>query len=253
MSNPLYHTNLKDGEADEIDDLLLSTSTTPQNNSPPRPSSIPNPETYLVLPGKSHGSYSYPDLLVPTQRTHLGETWDQVSQSVPREGIMLTIRQYADFLSHLKSGRAVYDGKGARFDQSKVNALLDDILTVRSPYRAEWLDAKFSKMGLVRATWNITYHKIENDGRLTEVTEPLQDCLRENKTPGINLEYWLNNATQQGLPPKDTPNGNLYYWNPSDGRVARFGADSDGVDLGCNWDPRYSDGGLGVRVAKIKR
>ena len=242
---------------DEVAESLLATAPSPPTDSrdPPTPARIPNPNTYLILPGKTHSTYSYPDLLVPTSKTHLTENWEQCSQGVAQEGsLMLTIRQYADFLLHLKAGR-VYDGSGARVDSGKITAILDDILTVRSPYRAEWLDAKFGKGGIpvVRETWNITYHKIKSDGTLEKVTEPLQECLRDDKTPGIDLDYWLGHATQQGLPPKNNSSGSLYYWHPRDGVVAWFSVGSGWAGLYCNCYPAFSISGLGVRSAKIKR
>ena len=236
-----------------IAEALLVGSPEPDTITPPTPSRISNPSSYLILPGKSHGSYSYPDLLVPTTKTHLNENWNQCSEGVARENsLMLTPRQYADFLSHLKSGK-VYDGTGSRVDSGKITTLLDDILTVRDPYRAEWLDATFSKTGTIRTTWEVTYHKIKSDGTLEEVTEPLQECLREDKIPGIDLDYWLGHATNQGLPPKNNSSGSLYYWHPRDGTVAWFVAFSVGVRLFCDGDPSSSDPGLGVRAAKIKR
>src|SRR3989344_3493209 len=134
---------------EETAESLLVPQPAANPTNPPTPTKIPNPDTYLILPGNTHGGYSYPDLLVPVARTHLNENWEQCSERVAQEGsLMLTPRQYADFLSHLRSGK-VHDGTGARVDSGRINALLDDILTVRDPYRTEWLDAKFSKSGLV--------------------------------------------------------------------------------------------------------
>ena len=75
----------------------------------------------------------------------------------------------------------------------------------------------------------------------------------EDKQPGISLDYWLHNANNQGLPPKNISDGSIYYWYPRDKAVARFGANSGGVDLIAFRDPAYSDSSLGVRAAKIKR
>ena len=75
----------------------------------------------------------------------------------------------------------------------------------------------------------------------------------EDKQPGISLDYWLRNATPQGLPPKNISDGSIYYWHPKDKAVAGFGADSDGVGLDAGRDPAYSVSSLGVRAAKIKR
>ncbi|MEK6974320.1 MAG: hypothetical protein AABW41_03750, partial [Nanoarchaeota archaeon] len=74
----------------------------------------------------------------------------------------------------------------------------------------------------------------------------------ENKTPGIDLEEWINNSTTQGFPRKDSLRGDLYYYAPVNGRVAWFGADSDGAWLYCCGDPGVTGAGLGVRGARKK-
>ena len=161
---------------------------------------------------------------------------------------MLTIRQFADFLNMLRSGQA-YDGSGKISPKQELDQILDEILTVRVPWRAEWLDAKFTPSG---EKYNITYHEINPDRTLEQVTKPLEDCLMEDKTQGIDLNHWLQHANTQGLPPSSTPQGALYYWHPVADRVAMFGADSCWVDLLCSGYPRSSDAVLGVRVARVK-
>ena len=242
---------------DEIAASLLEGNTTkPSSTSASTilPAiNITSPENYIILTGKAHGAYSYPDLLVPFDRSYNNHNWNQARDAVHNEGsLILTIRQYTDFLKLLKSGNA-FNGRGTKLESGRINSLLDDILTVRNPWRAEWLDAKFSNKGTIRKKLQITYNKIKPDGSLEEVTEPLQDCLMKDKTPGINLDYWLNNATVQGIPPKNQTDGTLYFWQPKDTAVAWFGADSDGVYLSCDWYPQFTNAGLGVRAAKIKR
>src|SRR3989338_2573609 len=257
MSNPLYRAKLLGKEADDIaSSLLKDDALEVDSNAQPgrRQSRIASPESYVILPGKVHGGYSYPELLVPFDRSHQGQNWEQTQQSVRNEdGIILTIRQYADFLAHIKSGNQVYDGKRRRVNKLRLDVLIDDILTVKDPYRAEWLDAKFKKrsMSIVSSKNTITYHKIKSDGTIEEVTEDLQGCLMKDKTQGIDLGSWLQNATIQGLPAKKVPSGSLYYWSPRENTVAGFGADSVWVDLYCGWNPQFSVAGLGVRVAKI--
>src|SRR3990167_8791027 len=125
----------------------LERAKNPQNGNeeqrPPEikpiPSNIQNPNSYLILPGRKHGNYEYPDLLVSTARTHQGENWSQACESLKQEdSFMLTIRQYVDFLNTLKSGNA-YDGAGKKADKKALDGILDDILTIRDPWRGEWL------------------------------------------------------------------------------------------------------------------
>ena len=68
----------------------------------------------------------------------------------------------------------------------------------------------------------------------------------------IDLDNLLINSTKHGLPKKNVKEGSLNYWAPDNDNnsVARFGAGSGWFYLVCGGDPRYADGGLGVRRAK---
>lgn len=234
----------------------LEGSKSAPKPQPSKPLIVPatnlvNPENYIILEGRKHGSYEYPDLLLPSQRNHFNEDWNQSHESLKTENsYMITIRQFVDFLNLLKSGE-VYNGAGRKIDSRNVNKVLDEILTLKDPWRAEWLDARFTKKQ--GNEMYVNYHKINNNGIIEEVTEPLEECLMKDRAPGMNLDDWLKNANNQGLPKKDVAEGDLYYWNPRKDRVAWFGASSVGADLVCGRDPADSDAGLGVRGAKIKR
>ena len=164
-------------------------------------------------------------------------------------GFPLPLPQWRDFLKSLRSGKA-YDGTGSLVPKSKLDQILDEILTQRSPWRSEYLDAKFLEQG---DKFYITYHKINPDGTLTKATEALApDTLMEDKIPGISLDSWLNNAASQSLPIKNTPQGDLWYWHPRNNGVARFVAYSSRVGLYCYGDPRDSSASLGVRFARLR-
>ena len=217
-----------------------------------KPINIQNPESYIILEGRTHGSYSYPDLLVCMEKTHHNKDWYKTHEALHKEdSLMLTIRQFVDFINLLKTGKG-FNGKGNKVDKATLDKILDKILTVRSPWRAEWLDADFK---VVNDELYINYnHRAVNGELKPQNSELLEECLMKDKTPGISLGYWLKNATKQGLPPKDIPNGKLYYWFPrkDNNSVARFGADSGGAYLDCGRFPRSSGSALGVRAAKIK-
>ena len=214
------------------------------------PNNVQGGDKYIILPENKHESYEYPDLLVSVERSHNGENWNQAHESLRQESLfMLTLRQYADFLNLLKSGKA-FDGNGRPLDKSRLDSVLDDIMTVRNPYRAEWLDAKFDCKGILKKQFHITYHIIKSNGALEKINEPLNDYLAMDKP--IDLKGWLRNANYQGFPASDTADGNLYYWHPRNGRVAGFDAGSGGAGLCCDGDPAFSDSGLGVRAVKIK-
>ena len=207
-------------------------------------SDIQSPEKHIILEGTSE----YPTLLVAMQRSYKGLKWQAAHDALRQDGtFMMYTKPYADFLKLLESGNA-YDGNGNKIDSSKLTSILDDITKVQSPWRAEWLDSKFSKKD---KTTQVTYHKINQDGRLTKVTEDVEGLLK-NRIPGISLEDWVNRSTKHGLPSADVKSGKLYYWAPTDGRVAGFGSNSGGAYLLCVGDPVGSIGSLGVRAARVK-
>ena len=160
------------------------------------------------------------------KRTHLNEDWNQTHLSLASEKTrMPTIEEFRKSLKYFKTSK-----------DRELQTLYDEIAQVKSPWRANWLDAYFEKRkdGLYVLTGNKTK------------PEKMEACLMSDKTPGINLESWLSNATSQGLPKPEISDGDLYYWHPLENRVARFSAGSDWADLDCNWGPddRFSD--LGV-------
>ena len=130
-----------------------------------------------------------------------------------------------------------------------LDSILDEMLAVRDPWRAEWIDADFKVKN------DVLYLNSAHDSNLTpQYSEPLEDCLREDKEPGIDLDYWLKNATSQGLPPKNIPDGDFYYWAPmrDNNSVAGLNAGSYWAILYCDRDPANSGGRLGARAAKIR-
>ena len=203
-------------------------------------------KNYIILEGKSYGTYSYPDLLVSMEKTHFDNNWHQAHEELNKENeFMLTIRQYIDFINLLKSGNA-FDGRGNKVHNNKLDSILDEILTVRDPWRAEHLDARFDVNFI---NYN---HRVINGKLEAQTSEPLEDCLMTDKTSGISLDYWLKSATKQGLPPVNTPDGDLWYWHPRNDTVAGFYAGSSRVYLFCNKNPLGSDASLGVRPARKK-
>lgn len=194
---------------------------------------VEDPKNWIILPTNNKvGNSSYPNILVSTERFHSNKNWNECQSLLHNEQeFMLTIRQFIDFIKLLRSGNVKY-ADGTKLNKRKINKILDEILKVKSPWRAEWLDAKFSKS---EDKLVITYHKIKDDGVIEEFTEELKDCLILDKTPGIDLNHWLSNSTSWGIPKNNISNGNLYYWYPRDGAVARFGVNSDRADLNCIW------------------
>jgi len=215
----------------------------------PEASTVEDPKNWIILPANNKvGNSSYPNILVSTERSHSNNKWGECQTLLHSEQeFMLTIRQFVDFINLLRSGNVKY-ADGSKIAKRKIKKILNEIIKVREPSRAEWLDAKFSSK---EDKLFIAYHKIKDDGELEEFSEELKDCLMSDKTPGIDLDYWLSNSTSWGIPKTNIPNGSLYYWHPIDTAVVRFCVDSGRVYLDCYRYPQYSISWLWVRRAKI--
>ena len=162
------------------------------------------------------------------ERTHLNLNWDDTHKALKKENLrMPTLIEFATFLKHLNS------------DQ-KYQQLFKEITEVREPWRSNWIDAYFEKRkdGMYILTRNKTQE------------EKISDYITQDKTPGINLESWINNPNPQGLPRQNTSSGNLYYWTPEDKRVARFYALSGRAYLDCGRYPSDSADSLGVYACR---
>src|SRR3989338_788157 len=113
-----------EGLDDIAKSLLDNTIPEFKSTSPSAGTSAPveEPGGYIILPGRKHGSYDYPDLLVPTDRSHKGKNWHQTQESLYLDGAyMITPRQFVDFINLLRSGN-VYDGLGVKLDNKRVKA-----------------------------------------------------------------------------------------------------------------------------------
>ena len=173
------------------------------------------------------------------------KSWNTTQEMLHRGGKrMPTIPEFIEFLKYLRSD----DGKKK---VKNAEAILDEIYTVREPYRAEWLDADFKVKG---QDLYVNYHIFDSKGNIVQRTEQLEDCFMQDKTPGIDLDSWLDKPTKQGLPKPNCKEGKLYYWFPrkDNNSVARFNASSGRADLSCDGNPEDHDAGLGVRYVEAR-
>jgi len=133
----------------------------------------------------------------------------------------------------------LYDGEGNIILKEEIEGIYKHLTTDHINGGA-WshLDAKFSKDGVE------TDHRVIN-GELKGKKQSLDKCLMENCYTSLNFN-------KQGLAIKKSEEQeykqgeNIYYWCPRNGRVAGFGAYSDGAYLDCCRDPQDSLAELGV-------
>ena len=146
----------------------------------------------------------------------------------------------------LKSGNA-FDGTGKKIQKDKLDEILDEIITVREPWRSEWLDADFK---VVNNVLHINYDNRLINGQLTPLkSEPLETSVDS----GGHVD--ISSINRQGLPTKKSRKKEIYFYPPmrNNKSVAGFWAFSDGACLSCSGDPAGSNGGLGVREAREKK
>lgn len=178
------------------------------------------------------------NLYVAKERKLLSKNWFDTHKGLQsQEEKMLTIPEFVEFLKYAKTN----------FPE-----IYNDITEVRSPWRAEWLDADFKvKNDKLYINYN---HILDKNGNLVPQNSKVLDknTLMKDKIPGISLEDWLDNPSKQGLPTKKTKSGDLYYWCPrsDNNSVARFDAFSSRANLNCDGDPSNRDSNFGVRAAK---
>ena len=197
---------------------------------------------YIYLPNRK--------ILVAKETSLHGKNWyDAHEEAHKQKARMLNLREFADFLLLLKSGKAE-DELGNKILKSELKEIYKKITEVRNIYRGEWLDAQFEDKN---GTMYINYNHRTKSKKLEPLnSESLESCLMNDQTPGIDLEDWLSRANKQGLPVISTKKGDLYYWHPRENAVAGFCAGADRANLDCVGDPSGCSGGLGVRLVREK-
>ena len=187
-------------------------------------------------------------LYVAKAKDFFSKNWYEAHEALNKEDYqMLTIRQYIDLIKLLKSEK-VYDGLKNKLKDTEISQLKSEMIEVRAPWRAEWLDGKFFDNG---DEWYLSQeHKYEAGKSKAKLEERIIAKNRIKVNPLMkNTKFNLNDVNQYGLPTKEGTE--LNYWYPTNGHVARFYAYSIGAVLNCDRDPAYSDAELGVRRAKI--
>ena len=220
---------------------VLSNGTIPpvvETHTLQPPINAPDFSGYIFVP--SIGIY------MAKERTHHRLNWYQTHEALHKENKrMPTLNEFREYLKYLKEN----SGGVAGASVSEIQTILDDILTVRNPWRAEWLDADFK---VDNEELYIHYNHRSASGQLVpQNKELLTDYLTTDRTPGIDLESWIQSASPHGLPKPEIKKGELYYWTPmkDNKSVARFDVDSDRANLNCYRHPEDPNASLGVRAS----
>ena len=254
---------LSKGRFDEIIDYLLSSQSEQVGV---------NQKDFIILEGRDHITYQYPDLEVAIHKLGLSPTVEALGSGLrntakERDGtpyigsithqqalnlnqrlgnLTLTPRQGIDLklaLEKALAGEKIYYADGSLVDNTGVlSTMHNEMFGVNGPWRGEHLDASFSKKG---RQIQITYHKINPDGSVEKTTEPLEKCLMKD------CYIDLGSCNAQGMPTREGKDSQFWY-HPRENSVARFNALSDGAGLDCYGGSGGSDSSLGVRAARVK-
>jgi hypothetical protein len=225
--------------ADLIKRLEAPTSVNPGSN-PSTPASA-NPAQMSPVTAQTKAGFIYVpsvNLYFAKERSALGKNWyDSHKELIAQRLRMPTIPEFVELLKYLRDNPSNENTK-----------IYNDIIEVRSPWRAEWLDADYKvKSDGLYVNFR---HELKSGVLVPKYSEKLDPCLMKDKTPGISLDDWLNNPTRHGLPKTAVKKGSLYYYFPRDDNnsVARFDASTDRALLSCYWSPYVTGASLGVRA-----
>lgn len=203
-----------------------------------------DPENLIMLPAKSAPGYNYPDLFISMRLLDVvGWDWRTAFTSASENNFcILTPREFVDFLNLLKSNKPIYDGNGRKIHEDRICAINDEIFKRDRTHSYEVLDTYYRRIGEHRQMQAISGHVYIDDEVRGLNTKPLAPHLMGEKLQ-ISLDYWLANATEDGLPPADTTEGcSMIYCSPAEGRITKFGMHNGRAMLQCDAHDNESAG-----------
>ena len=193
-----------------------------------RRSDLESREDFIYIPSLN--------ICVDKKRTCLGKNWTEAHIELQKRRLrMLTPLEFIEFLKYIK----VNDPEVYR-----------DIINPNPPWGAEWIDADFKIKN--KKLYINSNHVLDSNGNLTpRNSQPLdRETLMPDVHSKISLEYWLNNHTNQGLPRKEAPSGDLDYFPPMEDNSSKavFSAGGKLKVTFCCRAYSLKDPGLGVRA-----
>lgn len=156
-------------------------------------------EDYVILPGRSHDDYEYPDVLVGT-RLESVESWGRSQQKVvDKNHFILTPRQYLDFWLMLGKGNRlfnkIYLGNGKKAKEEDLDRIREEFLG--SGYKIEVLDARFIT-NYDGASYMLSEHRLRNGLMLPNKI----DQVDFSPFPSYSYGHALRKFDKNGLPTK---------------------------------------------------
>ena len=178
--------------------------------------------------------------ITPTKKKFIGAH----KELQDKNARMLTLREFADFLLHLRDSYEVEDGLGERLTREQAIVTYKSIVLPDKHNRSEKLDALFTEYNGVKV---INYaHRFVSKKLLAQKSEVLQDFLNDMKK--VDLASFNN----QGLPTRE---GNDFWFTPpiEKDSTAHFLVEPKNSWLNCRFDKLISGSDIGVRFAYEKK
>ena len=201
---------------------------------------------------------------VAMERSRIGQNFYEALDDLHNAGsFMLTPKLFVEYAYALYKGnnktKRVYDGNGTRLSKDKILELWSDLFVPKKDRsdKAEFLDTEF--LFTLSGNINVLYRRFSSTNEQVVINEELNsDTLLEGKLfgsgDGLDIRFWLENCTSQGLPSKRLPKlpPILGYIPPRKGgvRVPIIYTQADELYLDCNSDP-HNKSTVGVREAKL--
>jgi hypothetical protein len=169
-------------------------------------------------------------LYVAKEKSLFGKNWFEAHEELGKNGLgMLTLKQFFKFIFYLNDNKK---------KMKEADQILDDIFSKKRSWKAEWLDARFTREG---TQLFLNYdHRVVNGSIIDYKKEPLLKCLMEDG------HIDMASTNRQGLP--TVPGEHINYWYPREKSVALFYTDPVWVYLSCFRNPETADSYIGVRM-----
>jgi hypothetical protein len=144
--------------------------------------------------------------------------------------VTLNPRQMFDLRLDLESAlggkKKIHDARGREIGNDRIRVFYNEMFEVRNPWKGEWLDAEFKKVG---NKMHILYDNKLGAGNVLVVGKN-EELGNYFDSEGEWKKVKLSSFTKHGLPTEEGTD--FHYWAPSDGNVAGVFACSGGFCFG---------------------
>ena len=208
-----------------------------------------NPREYFLIPQHN--------IIIAERETHLNENMYNTLDGLANDGLSMPSAER--FMSHWMN---VYEASqrkiilpyadGTPVPHEKAVELWNYMSSKdRTPFNGKpcwtWLNNRFIlEDGIWFMETDLKTAGQGNNVSLSGTRTQLEDCLRKDGVL-VNLKFNRQGLAEEESPLSEYVQGqNIRFWQPVNGRVARFDADSAGASLDCDRNPDDVNSSLGV-------